>query len=94
MEDKQLITVAHLRVFKEELLNEIKELLRNNKKGPEKQWLKSREVRKLLNVCPGTLQTMRKQNTIKFQKIGGTIYYDRDKIDEMFEKRNADGHAD
>ncbi|MDR2271996.1 MAG: helix-turn-helix domain-containing protein [Sphingobacterium sp.] len=85
MDDKQLITVAHLRAFKEEILFELKTLIRSNNKGAEKRWIKSREVRKLLNVCPGTLQTMRKQKTIPFQKIGGTMYYDGDKINAMLE---------
>ncbi len=93
MENKQLVTVAHLKSFKEELLSKIRLLLKSNHRGTEKKWLKSREVRKLLNVCPGTLQTMRKQKTIPFQKVGGTIYYDQEKIHEMLEKSNTDRHA-
>ena len=84
-ENKQLITVAHLKAFKDDLLFELKMLLRTSTKGNAKQWMKSREVRNLLDVSPGTLQTMRKQKTIAFKKIGGTIYYDRDKVNAMFE---------
>lgn len=93
MDNKQLVTVAHLNSFKEELLIEIKALLKYNNRGTEKKWLKSREVRKLLNVCPGTLQTMRKRKAIPFQKVGGTIYYDQEKINELLEKNSTDRHA-
>lgn len=89
MDTKQLITVAHLQAFKEELIFDLKNILRYNSKEPDKHWMKSREVRKLLNVSPGTLQTLRKQKTIAFMKIGGTIYYDREEIYKMFERNKS-----
>jgi len=86
MDNKQLVTLTDLHTFKQELLDELKALLRTSGKGPDPLWMKSREVRKLLNVCPGTLQTMRKKKIIVFHKVGGTIYYDRSEIHAMFER--------
>ena len=54
----EVITREDLNEFRHLLLNDIKELLKANTQ-PSKQWLKSKEVRKLLNISPGTLQTLR-----------------------------------
>ncbi len=55
----QIITTDDLREFKIELLDEISKLLEESKELKPKKWLKSTEVRKLLNISPGTLQTLR-----------------------------------
>lgn len=69
--------------FKTELLHEVKALAN---KGPfEKKWMKSDEVRKLLGLSHGKLQTMRNTGVIRFSKIGGTLYYDRNDIVQMLE---------
>ena len=52
----------------------------------EKKWLKTREVRKLLEVSPGKLQWMRKTGFLSYMRIGGSLYYDPADIDKMFEK--------
>jgi hypothetical protein len=48
-----------------------------------KRWLKSNEVRKMLGISPGTLQTFRNTGKIPFTKVGGLIYYDAGKIDQI-----------
>ncbi|WP_410220803.1 helix-turn-helix domain-containing protein [Pedobacter sp.] len=73
--------------FKTELLHEVKALAN---KGPfEKKWMKSDEVRKLLGLSHGKLQTMRNTGIIKFARIGGSIYYDRQDIVDMFERNRV-----
>ena len=47
------------------------------------KWLKSSEVRKLLKISPGTLQTLRANGTLKYSKVGGIIYYDQDHVQEL-----------
>jgi hypothetical protein len=80
-----ILTAEDLQHFKKELLGEFKELLKNE--GPtKKQWLKSDEVKKLLKVSPGTLQTLRINGTLLYTKIGGLIYYDYDHIQKTMEK--------
>ncbi|MCR9250792.1 MAG: helix-turn-helix domain-containing protein [bacterium] len=79
-----IITSDDLRDFKEELLDEIKTILTEHQ--PEtKKWLRSAEVRKLLNLSPGTLQNLRVNGTLPFTKIGGVIYYDYQDIVETLE---------
>jgi hypothetical protein len=82
----QLVTLADLENFKGQLLSEMRKLLAGGGDPVSKQWLKSREVRKLLDVSPGKLHAMRAGRQLSFMRIGGVIYYDRADIEKMFEK--------
>lgn len=82
----QLVTLADLEKFKEQMLSEMRRLLAGGGSQHSKQWLKSREVRRLLDVSPGKLHAMRVSRQLSFMRIGGVIYYDRSDIDKMFEK--------
>lgn len=82
MTTNEIVTVAHLEKFKQNLLQEIKSLLEIKHNKPER-WMKRAEALKLLQVSPGTLQTMRNNNLVKSKKIMGTIYYDREQIEEL-----------
>lgn len=70
----EVITREDLNEFRTLLLADLKEIF-NSKSEPTKQWLKSNEVRKLLNISPGTLQNLRINGTLSYTKIGGTMYY-------------------
>ncbi len=71
------------------MLDDLKHLLKEAQSQPSKRWLKSAEVRKILDIAPGTLQSMRDSGVIKFMKIGGTLYYDQGDIELMFEKNKV-----
>jgi len=79
----QIITTDDLREFKIELLDEIRVLISEQKNPVLKRWMKSVEVRKLLNISPGTLQTLRINGTLPYTKIGGTNYYNASDIDVL-----------
>ncbi len=51
----QLITVGDLIEFKDQLLSDIKSILKNQVSGKSKKWLKAMEVRKMLNISHGKL---------------------------------------
>jgi len=78
----ELITREDLKQFKNELLTEMKQLLKPGQ-GQSKQWLKSYEVRKLLNISPGTLQNLRINGTLRYTKIGGLLYYKLEDIQTL-----------
>ena len=78
----QVITLDDLNEFRHLLLNDLKEII-HSKPQQQKQWLKSREVRKLLNISPGTLQTLRINGTITYTKVGGIMYDDNADIDKV-----------
>jgi hypothetical protein len=85
----QLVTIEDLLILKSDLLNEFRKLLKEASGQPVKKWLKSYEVRKLLDISPGTLQNLRVNGTLPFTKIGGVIYYDQEDIKEMLQSRKS-----
>jgi|SRR5690606_14960118 len=82
----QLVTVADLERFKDQMLDEIRRMLPGGTGQSSKQWLKSREVRKLFDISPGKLHALRINRQLSFMRVGGTIYYDRADIEKMSEK--------
>ncbi len=48
-----------------------------------KRWLKSNELRRLLKVSPGTLQTLKLSGIIPYTKIGGVHFYDYEDIQKL-----------
>ncbi|RKD12371.1 transcriptional regulator [Pelobium manganitolerans] len=81
----EIITKEDLSEFKSELLAEISKLVKPSESNVTRQWLKSAEVRKLLNISPGTLQNLRINGTLRFTKIGGTMYYKTADIHRLLE---------
>ena len=81
----QLITSGDLFDFKSQMLFEIKNMFKEFTGQPTKKWLKSKEVRKLLNISPGTLQSLRSRKVIPYTKIGGIIYHDAADIQKVLE---------
>lgn len=80
----EVITREDLNEFRELLLSDLNTLF-NSKPQQQKQWLKSNEVRKLLNISPGTLQNLRINGTLSFTKIGSILYYPYQDIQKLLE---------
>jgi hypothetical protein len=79
----QLVTLADLEKFRVTLMMDIKLMLEGHLGRTSKRWLKSYEVRKMLNISGGTLQTLRNNGKLPYTKIGGLIYYDAVEIDQI-----------
>ncbi len=71
-----LITKEDLQQFKTELFTELRKLgISQSTDQSNKRWLKSAEVRKLLKISAGTLQNLRINGTIAYNKVGSLLYY-------------------
>ncbi len=70
-----IITTDDLYEFKEELFQELKKLFREQNEQKLKKYLKSSEVMDLLQISPGTLQSLRRNGTLPYVKIKGLLYY-------------------
>jgi len=82
-----LITKEDLALFKSELFSELKKLnLAGTNDHPKNRWLRSVQVRELLHISPGTLQSLRIKGTIPFRKIGGIHYYSYGDIERLLER--------
>ncbi len=80
----EIITKEDLQSFRIQLLDDLKQII-TQKQPEQKQWLKSIEVRKMLNISPGTLQTLRVNGTLRFTKMGSIIYYQVEDIQKALE---------
>jgi hypothetical protein len=81
-----IITKDDLAEFKNDLIQELKALLVEQKNvNGNVEWLRSGQVRKLLNVSPGTLQNLRVQGKLRFTKLGSLIYYHRKDIELLLD---------
>jgi hypothetical protein len=91
----QPLTFADLETFRVTLVNDllkgIKLIICDQPQGKPRKWLKSREVKTLLEISSGTLQTLRDKGMIPHCKIGGIFYYDPMEIDKEIEKRKSKG---
>ena len=83
-----IITKEDLQQFKVELLEGIKELLHDNT-TEQKLWLRTSEVKKLLNISSGTLQNLRINGTLSCSKVGGTLYYNYKDIQKLMESTQS-----
>lgn len=82
------ITREDLENFKQELLSELRRpSFRPSKQEPQKEWLKSYEVRRLLGISSNTLQSLRLNGTLPFTRVGGLIYYAYEDIRKLMENR-------
>ena len=87
---EQIVTTTDLVEFKKDLLQELSKILVENFKPGAKKWLKSAEVRKLLKISPGTLQSMRINGELPFTKVGGMIFYEYQDIHKMFNRNKVE----
>ncbi len=80
----EVITKDDLQFFRMQLINDLKELL-SIKQEANKKWLRSSEVRKMLQISPGTLQTLRVNGKLTPSKIGSIYYYSFTDIEKLLE---------
>lgn len=88
----KLVTLQDLENLKKEILTEMKKILEGHKAEPEKRWMKSSDVQKLLGISAGTLQTLRNRAMIPFTRLGGVIYYNGEEVKKVLEKSEAKPH--
>ena len=81
----EVITREDLNEFRFLLLSDLKELL-HNVPTQTKTWLKSNEVKEMLNISSGTLQNLRINGTLSYSKVGGIFYYASQDIEKIMAK--------
>jgi hypothetical protein len=84
----EILPKADLHEFHKSLLKDIRKIFKDKTKQ-SKERLESKEVRKLLNISPGTLQNLRINGTLSYTKITGIIYYANQDIDNLLENNKV-----
>lgn len=81
-----IITKEDLQEFKIELLQDIRDLF-HIQTTEQKLWLRSAEVKELLKISSGTLQTLRANGTLSNTRVRGTLYYNYRDIEKLFKEK-------
>lgn len=82
----EIISKEDLQQFKNELIEEIRSIIKPEQ-SETKQWLRSKDVRKMLKISPGTLQTLRINGTLRFAKVGGIMFYKYEDIVRLLDSK-------
>ena len=86
----ELLTKHDLQEFRTQLLSDLKRMFNLPVQAPEKAWLKSADVRKLLQISPNTLQSLRVTGKLHPTKVGGILYYSREEIYTLLNNKSKE----
>ncbi|HKO77264.1 MAG TPA: hypothetical protein VJU52_08605 [Flavobacterium sp.] len=82
------LTKDDLRQFGLLLVEQFKQIIENNKNkeegGLNPEWLKSRVVRKLMDMSAASLQNLRITGKVRFKKVLGSYYYSKSDLMNLF----------
>ena len=85
---EEIVTKEDLRQFGLLLLDNIRTVMREstNKQTESLQpeWLKSKAVRKLLDISGGSVQNLRMTQKVRFKKVLGSYYYNKEDLLKLF----------
>jgi len=88
----EILTKDDLNSFKNELFKELRTFL-NQKNTTQKEWLRSVDVRNMLSISNGTLQTLRINGTLPFTKMGGTIFYAYEDVTKVLNQNKREANT-
>tara|TARA_R110002033_G_scaffold166759_5_gene205576 strand:+ start:15780 stop:16049 length:270 start_codon:yes stop_codon:yes gene_type:complete len=83
-----MVTKEDLRQFGLELLCNIGTLMTQTREVQneivDQEWIKSKQVRLLMNMSPGSIQNLRVTQKVRFKKILGSYYYNKVDLLKLF----------
>lgn len=78
----ELVTKQDLEDLKKVLLQALE---RQNTSEQPKEWLRSKEVKKLMHISDGTLMNMRVKKLLNPSKVAGVYYYKLSEIQALLD---------
>lgn len=86
------ITKDDLKQFGQLLMEQFKQIIELNQNkeegGLNPEWLKSRVVRKLMDMSSASLQNLRITGKVRFKKVLGSYYYSKSDLMNLFNDKN------
>jgi len=83
------VTKEDLRQFGLLLLDKIENLLKESPdvktKVSNPEWIKTKSVRMLLGISAGSVQNLRIGGKVRFKKVMGSYYYNREDLEKLFD---------
>lgn len=85
----EIVTKEDLRQFGILLIDSMRTIIQENNEDKteilELEWLKSKAVRKLLDISAGSVQNLRMTQKVRFKKVLGSYYYNKKDLLKFFE---------
>jgi hypothetical protein len=72
------------------MLSDIQQMLVGSLVPPTEEfdWLRSKAIRKMMDISPATLQNLRITGKIRHKKVMGSYYYNRSDLQKLFQDEN------
>ena len=85
----EIVTKEDLRQFGLLLVDKIQAVFKDTDSGRketlEPEWIKSKSVRKLLDISAGSVQNLRTSQKVRFKKVLGSYYYNKEDLQKLFD---------
>ncbi len=86
----EVVSKNDLLQIKKDLIEEMRKLLNERPKTQEMDYLKSKEVKRILKCSDSTLQYYRESGKLSFTKVGSTYYYTREGIGQLMNSATSE----
>lgn len=84
----EIVTKEDLRQFGLLLVDKIQAVFKDKDSGRketlEPEWIKSKSVRKMLDISAGSVQNLRMTQKVRFKKVLGSYYYNKEDLLKLF----------
>jgi hypothetical protein len=85
---EEIITKEDLRQFGLQLLDKMRIIVQETTLAQtelvQPEWLKSKAVKKLLDISAGSVQNLRVTQKVRFKKVLGSYYYNKEDLQKLF----------
>lgn len=85
---EEIVTKEDLRQFGLLLLDKIQTIFKeknsHQKELSDPEWIKTKAVRKLLDISAGSVQSLRVTQKVRCRKVLGSYYYNREDLMKLF----------
>ena len=81
----QICTIEDLEKIKQDILEEIRRLLKDRDSSTSGIWLRSSEVCTMIGISASSLQNFRNSGILPFTKLNGTIFFKKEDIEKIME---------
>ena len=85
---EEIVTKEDLRQFGILLLDSVRTIIQENNRekseSVQPEWMKSKSVRKLLDISAGSVQNLRMTQKVRFKKVLGSYYYNKEDLLKLF----------
>lgn len=90
---EEIVTKEDLRQFGLQLLDKMRIIVQENAcldtEVLQSEWLKSKSVRKMLDISAGSVQNLRMTQKVRFKKVLGSYYYNREDLQKLFSDESS-----